>query len=78
MPGPATEALTAYAAQIDNETNRIAAELSGLASQLANATSVSEVNTILQPVVDKLKATGTQPPVEPPPVEPPVEGGRRR
>jgi len=78
MPGTATEQLNAYAAQIDTETNRIAAELQSSAQALVNASTLEEVNTIIAPVVAKLKATGTQPPVEVPPVEPPVEPSGRR
>ncbi len=59
MPGTAKDALTNFAASIDAETNRIAAELAALAPALANAATVEEVNTILQPTLDKLKAVGT-------------------
>ena len=59
MPGTAKDALVNYASGIDGETNRIAAELSATAPALANAATVEEVNTILQPVLDKLKLVGT-------------------
>jgi hypothetical protein len=59
MPGTAREALVSYAASIDAETNRIAAELAATAPALANAATVDEVNEIIQPVLDKLKAVGT-------------------
>lgn len=59
MPGQAKDALTNFGASIDAETNRIAAELAATAPALANAATVDEVNTILQPTLDKLKAVGT-------------------
>ena len=59
MPGTAKDKLTEFAASIDAETNRIAAELAALAPALANAATEAEVTEILQPTLDKLKAVGT-------------------
>jgi hypothetical protein len=59
MPGTAREALVSYAASIDAETNRIAAELAAQAPALANAATDAEVMELLQPTLDKLKAVGT-------------------
>lgn len=59
MPGSAKDALVKFAADIDAETNRIADEIAALAPALANAATVEEVNSILQPSLDKLKLVGT-------------------
>jgi hypothetical protein len=59
MPGTARDALVAFAAGIDAETNRIAAELAAQAPALANAATDAEVTEILQPTLDALKKVGT-------------------
>lgn len=65
MPGTARDALVKFGADIDAETNRIAAELAAQAPALANAATEAEVMEILQPTLDHLKAVGTVVPPTP-------------
>ena len=56
------EEVQSYADNIDTETNNIASRLAGLRGQLAGAGTPEQVDTILAPVLARLKAVGTTPP----------------
>lgn len=61
MAGAVSNEITAFAGRIDVATNKIAAKLSSLAQQLADAGTLAEVQTILSPVVTALEAVAADP-----------------
>ncbi len=66
--GAVSQEITAFAGRIDTATNQIAAKLSSLAQQLADAGTVAEVQTILSPVVTALEAVAADPANPTPPI----------
>jgi regulator of replication initiation timing len=60
--GKVLDEVKAYAAEIDTETNRIAADLQALQDKLADTTTPEEVAAVLKPITDRLKLVGKNPP----------------